>query len=169
MRWALTLTAAVALAQLPDAKFARPAPEQPLPYSHKTHVSLGLKCAQCHPNPEPGDFMTLPKTAVCMTCHASVKTDSPHIQKLAALDAEGKRVPWAPVYRVPDWVSFNHRKHIARRGRYLRDVSRQGRAAGHTAARKRYFDGRLFGVPPRQGDVDRLPALSRPALRESYR
>ena len=116
MRWALTLTAAVALAQLPDAKYARPAPEQPLPFSHKTHVSQGLKCAQCHPNPEPGDFMTLPKTAVCMSCHTSVKADSPHIQKLAALHAEGKRVPWAPVYRVVDWVSFNHKKHLAVEG-----------------------------------------------------
>jgi hypothetical protein len=116
MRWALTLTAAVALAQLPDAKYARPAPEQPLPFSHKTHVSQGLKCAQCHPNPEPGDFMTLPKTSVCMTCHASVKKDSPHIQQLAALAAEGKRVAWAPVYRVPDWVSFNHKKHIGVEG-----------------------------------------------------
>ncbi len=112
MLWEWLLAAALAMAQLPDAKSARPAPEQPLPFSHKTHISQGLKCAQCHPNPDPGDFMTLTKTAVCMNCHESVRKESAHIQKLGALHAAGKLVAWAPVYRVPDWVSFNHKKHL---------------------------------------------------------
>ena len=30
------------------------APVQPLPYSHKTHVALGLECRTCHVNPDPG-------------------------------------------------------------------------------------------------------------------
>jgi hypothetical protein len=30
-----------------------PAPEQPLPFSHKTHVSMGLQCMFCHANPAP--------------------------------------------------------------------------------------------------------------------
>ena len=36
--------------------------QQPVPYSHKLHAGdLRLKCAQCHPNPDPGEAMTLPK------------------------------------------------------------------------------------------------------------
>ena len=115
-----SLFAAVALVmfaqQPPEPKMQRPAPPQPLPFSHKLHVGQGLNCKQCHPVPEPGDFATIPKTAYCMGCHASVKKESPHIAKLAGFHAEGKRVPWAPVYRVPDWVSFSHKKHVGVEG-----------------------------------------------------
>jgi hypothetical protein len=41
----------------------RPAPEQPLPFSHKTHMTLGLVCQTCHTNPDPGTMMTFPATA----------------------------------------------------------------------------------------------------------
>src|SRR5579863_4489690 len=51
-----------------------PAPEQPLPYSHKTHVGMGLPCQLCHVNPEPGKEMTFPNTATCMNCHAPLVT-----------------------------------------------------------------------------------------------
>lgn len=101
---------------VPAPKFERPAPEQPLPFSHRKHVSQGLKCAQCHPVPDPGDFATLPPTSFCMGCHSSIKKDSPHIAKLAEAHAESRRIRWVPVYRIPDYVSFNHRKHVAVEG-----------------------------------------------------
>jgi hypothetical protein len=107
------LIAATLLAQQP---YERPAPTQPLPFSHKTHVANGLKCAQCHPIPEPGDFATLPKTDLCMSCHSAVKQDSPHIRKLAAAHAAKERIKWEPVYRIPTWVSFSHRIHTAVEG-----------------------------------------------------
>lgn len=120
----ILLTAAAAAAamaalysqQPPETRFLRAAPEQPIPFSHKLHASKGLACKQCHPVPGPGDFATIPKTAFCMGCHSAVKTGSPHIAKLAQFHAENKRVPWVPVYRVPDWVSFNHKKHIGAEG-----------------------------------------------------
>lgn len=126
MRWSILATsvalafAAVSLTgqQVPaEPKAARPAPEQPVPFSHKHHAgTLAISCKQCHPIPDPGDFATIPKTALCMGCHSTIKKDSPHIAKLAGFHAEGKRVPWAPVYRIPDWVSFNHRKHVSVEG-----------------------------------------------------
>jgi hypothetical protein len=100
-------------AQTPSPKFERPAPEQPLPFSHKTHLSLKLQCKQCHVMPDPGDFATLPATSICMNCHVAVKKDSPHIAKLTAYHSEGKKVPWVRVYRIPEYVFFNHAKHIA--------------------------------------------------------
>jgi hypothetical protein len=111
------LLACILMAQVPDLKSKRPAPEQPIPFSHKQHTAVAkLKCADCHPVPEPGDFATLPKTAKCMSCHVSIKTDSPHIAKLSTFHSEGKRIPWAPVYRIPDYVSFSHKRHIAVEG-----------------------------------------------------
>jgi hypothetical protein len=88
------------------------APQQPVPYSHKQHVSMGLECATCHTNPDPGDNMGLPKVSVCMTCHASVKTDSPHIRELAKAAAEKKELRWKRVYQVPSYVYFSHRLHM---------------------------------------------------------
>jgi len=107
---------ALAAQEPPEPKFARAAPVQPIPFSHKLHTSKGLTCKQCHPIPEPGDFATIPKPSFCMGCHATVKKESPHIAKLAAFHAESKRVPWASVYRVPDWVSFSHKRHVSVEG-----------------------------------------------------
>ena len=104
--------AALVMAQLPDAKVKRDPPFQPIPFNHKLHVAQGLKCAECHAMPEPGDFATYPKTATCMACHVAIKTDSVHIKKLAGITKEGKKVQWTPVYRIPEWVSFNHKKHM---------------------------------------------------------
>lgn len=101
---------------VPSPRVPRRPVEQPLPFSHKTHVSAGANCGMCHTMPEPGDFATTPATAVCMNCHQAVKKDSPHIVKLAGLHAEGKRPAWRPVYRIPEWVSFSHKKHTAAAG-----------------------------------------------------
>lgn len=88
------------------------APVQPLPYSHKTHVALGLQCRGCHVNPDQGALMTYPPAAACMTCHATVAADRPAIQKLAAFESSGTQVPWVRVYRLPDYVYWTHATHI---------------------------------------------------------
>src|SRR3954453_10275801 len=66
-----------------------PGPEQPIPYSHKTHVSRGLDCRMCHVNPDDGKLMTFPATATCMGCHQTIAADRPAIQKLASFAASG--------------------------------------------------------------------------------
>ena len=91
------------------------APQQPLPYSHKLHVALSLPCRMCHVNPEAGKLMTYPSTATCMTCHATVAADRPAIQKLAGYAAAGTPVPWVRVYKVPDYVFWEHGPHLAAR------------------------------------------------------
>src|SRR5579863_8605816 len=54
-------------------------PVQPLPYSHKTHLALGLQCQGCHTNPDAAGLMTFPDTATCMKCHVSVAKNKPSI------------------------------------------------------------------------------------------
>lgn len=91
----LLLLAGLTAAFLP----AQSGPQQPVPYSHKIHAGdLKLKCATCHPNPDPGETMTLPKPSVCGQCHAG-KYDH--------------EIKWVRIYEVPGFVDFSHRKHLA--------------------------------------------------------
>lgn len=85
---------------------------QPIAYSHKKHVAMGLKCTNCHTMPGEGMMASYPKETVCMGCHQSVKTDSPEIQKLAGFAKSKQAVPWERVYRVPDIVWFSHAVHV---------------------------------------------------------
>ena len=85
--------------------------QQPVPYSHKTHLALGLKCSACHKNADPGELMGFPAASFCMTCHRTVKADSPHIQLVAAAARDKKPIPWVRVYRIPTYVYFSHRVH----------------------------------------------------------
>jgi hypothetical protein len=88
------------------------APVQPIPYSHKKHLALGLKCDFCHTNPASGFYMGFPVSSKCMQCHVEVAKDSPAIRKLAAFDKSKQQVPWVRVYAVPGWVFWNHRTHL---------------------------------------------------------
>jgi hypothetical protein len=87
------------------------AQEQPLPYSHKTHLRAGLQCASCHTNPDPGDKMEFPAASRCMTCHTSIAKDRPAIQKLAEYAASGQKIPWVRLYTVAAGTFWSHRLH----------------------------------------------------------
>ncbi len=89
-----------------------PAPDQPLPFSHKTHVARGLQCQTCHTNPDPGNQMTFPATTTCMTCHVTVAKDRPSIVKLAQFAKSSQPIPWVRVYQVTPGVTWTHRKHL---------------------------------------------------------
>ncbi|MBI1356991.1 MAG: hypothetical protein GC160_21845 [Acidobacteria bacterium] len=96
----------------PTEEIPGPPVEQPIAYSHKTHVgTLGLKCSDCHQPDDEGFLMRYPDEQKCMACHAAIKTDSPEIQKLAAFAAKAEKVPWNQIYRVPDYVWFAHASH----------------------------------------------------------
>jgi hypothetical protein len=86
--------------------------EQPIPFSHKLHLSFDMKCQECHPNPEPGDRMTLPVASKCMECHRTIAKDKPSIQKLAEFSQSKQAIPWVRVYVVSGWVFWNHRAHL---------------------------------------------------------
>jgi hypothetical protein len=47
-----------------------------------------------------------------MNCHTYVMTDRPEIQKLKAYWDAGKPVPWQKVHDLPDFVQFNHARHV---------------------------------------------------------
>jgi hypothetical protein len=96
------------------ATYMPPAPAQPLPFSHKLHLSKGLECKDCHSMPEPGDRAAFPATARCMVCHVEIKKDSEAIQKLADYHKKQEAIPWKRVYRVPEYVFFSHKVHVTK-------------------------------------------------------
>lgn len=97
---------------VPDNLAEHTPPVQPIPYSHQTHLAMGLECTVCHANPEPGNMMTYPVTSICMSCHFAVATNKPSIQKLASFAKSGQPVPWVRVYAVTKGVNWTHRKHL---------------------------------------------------------
>jgi hypothetical protein len=98
---------------VPDNPSPHSAPEQPIPYSHKQHLAFGLKCQECHTNPESGKLMTFPETAKCMQCHVTIAKDKPSIQKIAQYSASNQQIPWVRVYKVIPGVTWTHRAHLA--------------------------------------------------------
>lgn len=127
MRTIAALAGAIALAfitgliaQQPDARYKsaeedlpRQVEPQPVPFSHRQHVSAGSECKDCHPKAFTHDYAGLPPAGACMICHQAVKKDSPHIGKLTQLAADGGKVEWVRVYRVPEFVFFSHKNHLA--------------------------------------------------------
>jgi hypothetical protein len=89
------------------------APEQPIPYSHKKHLAVGLECKNCHTNPEPGRLMTFPAASKCMECHVTIAKDKPSIQKLASFAKSERPIPWVRVYNVLPGIAWTHRVHSA--------------------------------------------------------
>lgn len=104
---------AIAKPMVPDNPSPHPAPEQPLPYSHKQHLALGLECKECHTDPEPGKLMTIPGTEKCMQCHVTIAKEKPAIQKLAGFANTKQEIPWVRVYRVLPGIEWSHRAHLS--------------------------------------------------------
>ena len=53
----------------------------------------------------------MPEAVECLNCHQTIQKDRPSIQKLVAIQKKNKPVPWARVYKLPDFVFFSHQKH----------------------------------------------------------
>jgi len=88
-------------------------PDQPIPFSHKTHAGdYKIDCRYCHSSAAYSSHSPVPSMNVCMNCHKAVKTDSPHIQKLTKMYEAGEPIPWVRIHEVPDFVRFDHAVHI---------------------------------------------------------
>jgi hypothetical protein len=88
---------------------------QPVPFSHKVHVQGGMQCDGCHKalgnSGKLRGKLQIPGIADCMACHATIKTDSPAIQKLARIQKDDDLLAWKRLYQLPGFVYFSHPKH----------------------------------------------------------
>src|SRR2546421_5782668 len=95
-----------------EAKMVR---EQPVPFSHKHHVSgIGIDCRYCHTSVEDSSFAGIPPTKTCMNCHSQVWADSPTLEPVRASYREDRSLQWTRVNDLPDFVYFDHSIHVRR-------------------------------------------------------
>lgn len=89
-------------------------PDQPIPFSHKLHAGdYGIDCKYCHTTAAVSRYSAVPSMNICMNCHLSVGADKEWIQKLSEKYEKGEPIAWTKVHMLPDFVKFNHAKHIA--------------------------------------------------------
>jgi Cytochrome c3 len=87
---------------------------QPVAYSHKQHLAMGLECLDCHSSADTSAAATIPSVRKCMLCHAKVGTSKPEVKKLMAYAASKREIPWERLYGFPkeSMVKFQHAPHV---------------------------------------------------------
>jgi hypothetical protein len=109
------LIAAMAFARSQYWDVVARTPLQPVPFSHKHHVSDdGIDCRYCHTTVETSPDAGFPATHVCMTCHSQLWTNAEMLGPVRQSLAESRPIDWHRVARVPDYVYFRHDIHIAK-------------------------------------------------------
>lgn len=89
-------------------------PTQPIAFSHKRHVGeLKMECQFCHWSVTKSAFAAIPEVETCMGCHQQlVLKPSAELDKLKKYWADGQPIPWEKVHVTPDYVRFNHKRHV---------------------------------------------------------
>src|SRR5918996_182131 len=91
---------------------ARPS-VQPIAFPHNVHVqTYKLDCQYCHSDARRSEYAGLPSVTRCMGCHKITAADKPEIQKLAQYASKNEPVPWARVFKVPEFTYFPHKAHV---------------------------------------------------------
>lgn len=91
------------------------APEQPVLFSHKHHVSDdGIDCRYCHTSVETSAFAGIPPTETCMGCHSQIWRNANLLEPVRASYRTGTSLEWTRVHDLPDFVYFNHSIHVAK-------------------------------------------------------
>jgi hypothetical protein len=87
--------------------------DQPVPFSHKHHVSgLGIDCRYCHTTVETAAFADIPPVETCMTCHSQIWSQSPMLEPIRQSYRTGEPLEWTRVHDLPDFVYFDHSIHV---------------------------------------------------------
>jgi hypothetical protein len=89
--------------------------EQPVPFSHKHHVSgIGIDCRYCHTTVEKSATAGIPPTETCMSCHSQIWSDAPMLEPIRESFRSGNSIQWMRVHDLPGFVYFNHSIHVAK-------------------------------------------------------
>ena len=90
------------------------APVQPILFSHLIHAgAFQISCQYCHADARRSQYAGLPSVERCMGCHKIVAAaGNPEVQKLQGYWQRREPIPWVRIYKVPEFVYFQHRGHI---------------------------------------------------------
>src|SRR5437870_11728388 len=110
---AALVTVISVLVRSPYFTEARVVRVQPVPFSHKHHVSgIGIDCRYCHTSVEDSSFAGIPPTKTCMNCHSQIFANSPFLEPVRDSFRTGRSIQWTRVHDLPDFVYFNHSIHV---------------------------------------------------------
>ena len=137
--------------QTPDGYDALgPVVTQPIEFPHYIHAGprekggMEIDCMYCHTYARRSAVSGIPRLNKCIGCHQSIESvkDKPRIKILLDYWAKQQAIPWKKVHDEPDFVRFNHERHIQRfifdQGRPTREVCGycHGDVASMTTARR---------------------------------
>lgn len=92
-------------------------PEQPIKFSHVTHVQKNkTDCQFCHWTVAKSPWAAIPEVETCWSCHKIIPGTTPEqqseIKKIGDYYNSNTPIPWEKVHVMPDYVKFNHKRHI---------------------------------------------------------
>lgn len=88
-------------------------PVQPIFFSHRRHAGVyEIDCLYCHSNTDVSTWASMPPVELCLGCHRVVKAASSEIAKLRGYDQRREPIPWERIYKIADFVQFNHGRHV---------------------------------------------------------
>ncbi len=96
--------------------------DQPIEFPHFRHAGdakdggMQINCMYCHTYARRSIVAGIPPVQKCIGCHRSIESvkDKPRIKKLFEYWEAKKAIPWKKVHDEPDFVRFNHERHIKR-------------------------------------------------------
>lgn len=96
--------------------------EQPIEFPHFRHAGdakdggMQINCMYCHTYARRSMVAGIPPVQKCIGCHQNIESvrDKPRIKKLFEYWDAKKAIPWKKVHDLPDFVRFNHERHIQR-------------------------------------------------------
>ncbi len=111
---ALFATHALAQNLLTDADIAKiSAGDQPVKFSHKIHAGDNqMPCQYCHIYARRSKVSGVPPVAICMGCHKFINPGLGEVQKVAKYWEDQKPIPWVKVHDLPDFVRYDHSRHV---------------------------------------------------------
>lgn len=110
----LLLVAAVAWTFSPRWTDVGYRPRQPVAFDHRLHAGeLAIDCRYCHRAVETGPVAGVPETRVCMNCHHLVGRRSEALAAVRESAESGEPIRWIRVHDLPDYVFFDHSRHLA--------------------------------------------------------
>jgi hypothetical protein len=113
----------------PESRARGYRPEQPIAFSHVTHVQQNkMDCQYCHWNVAKSSYAAIPEVQTCMGCHkivggrkdptfaekgkANEDWQINEIKKIREYWDKGQPIPWVKVHVMPAHVNFNHKRHV---------------------------------------------------------
>ena len=108
-----TLGGLMVYVRTPYARGMQDPIEQPLQFDHRHHTrDEGIDCRYCHTTVDRSPHASIPATQLCLNCHSQVWNKSPLLEPVRRSFFENKPIVWNRVYKVPEFVYFNHSIHV---------------------------------------------------------